>query len=143
LPAGITLTPIDQSRAEEWALVLAQVFSGQDKPPQWHIDIGLRSFAAQGGTAWAALHENRIIAAARSFIVETAVHLSRTAVQPAPTSNPPPETSAHKTASSSALPTTPPLTTPAPPKTTPNPAPPARAPPTAKASTSPTPAPSS
>jgi GNAT superfamily N-acetyltransferase len=83
LPPSPTITTIDQSRAEEWSLLLARVFSGQENPPQWQIDIGLRSFDAEGGTAWAALHNNHMIAAARSFIHNKAAHLSGAAVLPA------------------------------------------------------------
>lgn len=80
--AGLTITAIDSSRAEEWALVLARVFSGLDDPPRWHIDIGVRGFAAPGGTAWAALHGGRIVAAARSLVFDGAAHLSGAAVLP-------------------------------------------------------------
>jgi GNAT superfamily N-acetyltransferase len=77
---GITIAPINERRAEEWALVLARVFSGLESPPQWQIDIGLRTFSAEGGTAWAAIHGGKIIGAARSFIYRRAAALSGAAV---------------------------------------------------------------
>jgi GNAT superfamily N-acetyltransferase len=80
---GFTSSTIDESRAEEWATILARVFSGRDDPPRWQIDIGLRSFNAEGGTAWAALHDGRVIGAARSFVHDRAAHLSGAAVLPA------------------------------------------------------------
>ena len=72
--AGIAIAPINERRAEEWAIVLARVFSGQDSPPQWQIDIGLRTFSRRGrhsvgGDPMAA----RSSGAARSFIYRKAV----------------------------------------------------------------------
>jgi GNAT superfamily N-acetyltransferase len=82
-PAGLTITEIDHSRAEEWAALLARVFSGLDDPPRWQVEIGLRGFEVPGGAAWAVLHEGRMIAAARSFVHEGAAHFSGAAVLPA------------------------------------------------------------
>jgi GNAT superfamily N-acetyltransferase len=80
---GLPLVEIDRSRAEEWATLLARVFSGQDDPPRWQVEIGLRGFDLAGGAAWAVLHEGRMIAAARSFLSGGAAHFSGAAVLPA------------------------------------------------------------
>jgi ribosomal protein S18 acetylase RimI-like enzyme len=82
-PAGLAIDVVGEARAEEWAMLLARVFSGLAEPPRWQVEIGLRGFGAPGGTAWAVLDGERMIGAARLFIHDRAAHLSGAAVLPA------------------------------------------------------------